>query len=104
MKTKIEEIIQNAFEKNKIETREKIISIEDIEFNKEQIGSEQYKVGNFTIYKEDDTYSAYFNCRLTIEGSANMKTNGTGIITDLKENDLGDLTYNDSIRVSINKL
>lgn len=105
MEAEIKKIIEKALEENKIISKKKILSIEDIKFNKEQIGVNFEKVGNFSIYREitqdGDVYSAYFNCRVTTKGSSNshVTKNGSGSITGLVENDSGDLVLPDSGQV-----
>lgn len=107
MEAEIKKIIEKALEENKIISKKKILSIEDIKFNKEQIGSDIEKVGNSSIYKETienkNVYSAYFNCRITTESSSNLHvtTNAFGSISGLVENDSGELVLPDSGQVYI---
>ena len=107
METKIRIIIKKALEEDKIISNRKILSIEGITFNKEQIGEDFEKVGNSSIYKEiienKNVYSAYFNCRITTESTSNLNvtTNASGSITGLVENDSGELILPASERVYI---
>ncbi len=106
----IVEIIKKSIEDDDYISKEKIILVDEIVFNKIQGDINVIQVDNSSIYYSeiDDVrvFYAFFSCRITIEASSKngfQTCNGKGDIKDLIENDLGELVCSETSKVSIDK-
>ena len=110
MEQEIKAIIGRAIEDETYICKEKIKKIENIVFNKLQMGGDWTQIGNSSIYYETannvSLYTAYFNCKITIlekTKSQEYSFNGHGNVSGLIQNESGKLILTETSDVYIDK-